>query len=73
MRCALCSSANQAEFSSEMILHFRGLANIDRPGALVYAKLVVCLDCGFTSFTIPRTELLILRESIGTDLPSPKR
>jgi hypothetical protein len=32
----------------------------DKPGLLVYPKLAVCLDCGYSRFTTPEAELSIL-------------
>jgi hypothetical protein len=60
MHCALCESSNQAEFTTEMIIHFSGLKNIDKPGVLVFPKVLVCLDCGSSRFTIPGTDLALL-------------
>jgi len=66
MYCALCESSNQAEFPTEMNIHFRGLRNIDKPGVLVFPKVLVCLDCGSSRFTSPETELRVLRNGIAT-------
>jgi hypothetical protein len=63
MRCESCSSANQAEFSTEMMIHFSGLKDLANPGVLVFPKVVVCLDCGYSRFRIPETELRLLREA----------
>jgi hypothetical protein len=65
MACKSCVPGNQAEFSSEICLHFSGLKNIDKTGVFVFPKLLVCLDCGATTFAVRPTELLILRESGG--------
>jgi hypothetical protein len=35
MPCEVCASSNQAEFSAEMIIHFSGLKNVDKPGVSV--------------------------------------
>ena len=64
MVCASCTSGNQAEFAAEIHVHFRDLKNLDRPGVFVFPKLLVCLDCGFSRFTTPETELALL--SAGT-------
>jgi hypothetical protein len=56
MSCKLCQSNNQREFSAEINIHpsaFEG-------GIFVFPKLVVCLDCGFTEFSLPKTELRLL-------------
>jgi hypothetical protein len=57
MRCTSCASGHHVEFTAEVNIHFRGLQNLDRPGVLVFPNVVVCLDCGFSRFTIPKTEL----------------
>ena len=31
MSCLLCASGKQAEFGSEILIHFRGLKNLDKP------------------------------------------
>jgi len=60
MTCLVCSSDNQAEVAAEMVIHFSGLKNLDNPGVWAFLKLLVCLDCGFSRFTVPETELLLL-------------
>jgi hypothetical protein len=64
MKCTLCASDNQAEFSAEIHIHFRFRKNLDKPGIFLFPKLSVCLNCGFSPFTIPETELweLVLSE-----------
>jgi hypothetical protein len=57
MGCASCQSGNQAEFTAEMMIHFSGLRNIEHPGISVTPKVSVCLDCGFSRFTMPEIEL----------------
>jgi len=57
MRCPSCASDRQAEFTAEVNIHTRGLQNLDKPGVLVFPEVVVCLDCGFSRFTTPETEL----------------
>jgi hypothetical protein len=62
MSCLSCKSRNQREFTAEMNLHFRGLRSIPNPAILLFPKVSVCLDCGFSRFTIPETELQKLKE-----------
>ena len=57
MICLSCRSTKQAEFTAEMLIHFSGLKNIRKPGVLLFPKLTICLDCGFSRFTVPETEL----------------
>jgi hypothetical protein len=64
MSCLSCGSKKQAEFPAEMLIHFRGLKNLDKPGVWVFPKLLVCLDCGFLQSTVPAPELASLAASI---------
>ena len=73
MSCALCASVNEAEFTAEMMIHFSGLRNIDRPGVLVFPKVLVCLDCGFSRFTVAEKELALLAGDTPTMKPQPAR
>jgi hypothetical protein len=60
MYCPSCGSHAQAQFTAEINIHFSGLRNIDRPGLLVFPELAVCLECGYSRFTTPATELSML-------------
>lgn len=57
MDCVLCASQNQVEFSAEIYIPFRNPKNIDEPGIFAFQTIVVCLDCGFSRFFIPKSEL----------------
>jgi len=57
MSCKSCQSAHQSKVNGEIALHFPGLKNLDKPIVWVFPELVVCLDCGFTEFVIPASEL----------------
>ncbi len=60
MSCLQCASNFQGEFAAEMIIHFSGLKNLNKPGIWAFPKLLVCLDCGFSWFTVEKTELTLL-------------
>lgn len=60
MSCLICASGNEAEFGTEMLIHFRGLKNLDKPPIWVFPKLLVCLDCGFSQFVTPEGDLAVL-------------
>jgi len=60
MSCPACALDNGMEFAAEAKLHPSGFKNVDNPGVLVFPKLVVCLNCGFSQFTVPETELKLL-------------
>jgi hypothetical protein len=66
MSCLLCASDNQAKFPAEMLLHFRGLKNLAKPGVWLFPKVLVCLDCGFARFTVQETELVSLSAGAPT-------
>jgi len=53
--CTLCGSGNLGRFVAETCIHFQGLENIDKPTVLVFPELVVCLDCGFTTLLLLRS------------------
>jgi hypothetical protein len=64
MSCLSCASDSQALFPAELMIHLNHLKNPaklpDRPDILVFAKVLVCLQCGFSSFIAPETELGLL-------------
>jgi len=57
MSCAICTSSNQTEFGAEVHIHFPGFRNAAKPGVFVFPSLLVCLDCGSSSFMTPASEL----------------
>ena len=65
LSCLSCQSFQQAELSAEMMIHFPGLKNIDKPGVLLLTKLLVCMDCGFSRFTVSETELASIAKGVG--------
>jgi len=75
MKCRSCGSKNQTEFASEVTVHLLGLQNLDKPTVLVFPKLLVCMDCGFTELTMTENELRMLGRGPAGDVraagPSP--
>jgi hypothetical protein len=57
MICKACQSTHQGEFQAEINIHFSGKENLDKPTVWVFPKLLICLDCGFTEFRIPKPQL----------------
>lgn len=57
MVCRSCQAENVTEFGAEINIHFPAQEGLDEPPVLVFPKLVVCLSCGFTDFTLEATEL----------------
>lgn len=70
MSCQLCGSGNEAEFASEMIIHFSGLKNLDKPGVWVFSNVLACLKCGCSHFTVPKTELESIAKNTREDKSS---
>jgi hypothetical protein len=62
MPCKQCDSENQGKFGSEMAIHCPGLKGLDKPVVMVFQGLLVCLNCGFTEFTVPENELRLLEQ-----------
>jgi hypothetical protein len=60
MSCLSCKSSNQSEFPAELLIHFEGLKNLDKPGVWVFPRVLVCLNCGFLQSTVPALELASL-------------
>ena len=52
--CRLCASENQSSFPTEIAIHLPGLGALH---VFLFPQVVVCMDCGFTEFSIPETEL----------------
>ena len=57
MPCTFCGSSNQREFPAEVNIHLPFLKNEGNPGVFVFPKLLVCLDCGASSFITPVSQL----------------
>ncbi len=57
--CPICAS-KQDEFSTEMVVHHNGLKNLDKSDVQLFTKILICSDCGFSQFTIPKSELELL-------------
>jgi predicted Zn-ribbon and HTH transcriptional regulator len=66
MCCSICGLGNQVEFSAEMIVHLGGLKHLDKSGVMLFPKLLVCVSCGFSQFTVSQAEL----ELLASDSPN---
>ncbi len=60
--CRSCGSEKKIHFPTEIMIHFSGLRNLDKPGVLTFPKLAVCLGCGFSEFTLEESALPVLEE-----------
>jgi hypothetical protein len=60
MSCKSCRSENLSEFNGEIAIHFPGLKGLNKSIVWVFPKLLVCMNCGFTEFTVPERELSVL-------------
>ena len=68
MSCAVCSSLNEAEFPTEVMIHTSGAARAGDPDVFAVAQVSICLDCGASRFNTPVKELRLLRD--GTARPA---
>jgi len=64
MQCQSCQSTSQVDLSAEIAIHFPGHENLNTPHVYVFPEIVVCLDCGSTSFKVPDNELKLIRERV---------
>ena len=60
MSCRSCGSGTQKAFASEISVHILGLENVDKPAVMVFPRLLVCMDCGFTELAMTENELRML-------------
>ena len=63
MMCLSCHSSNQRTFPSELNIHFPGFEGLNRPTVWAFPLLLVCLDCGFTQFSLSGDQVEQLSES----------
>jgi hypothetical protein len=66
MPCNSCGSM----YLAEVDIHFPRLRNDGECPALVFPKLLVCLDCSKTEFMVPKAELDILTDRDTAKLPN---
>lgn len=64
MPCDLCFSTTLAEFTVEMMIH-SARRSVEDPGALAFPKVLVCLQCGASRFSLPEDLLRELRNETG--------
>ena len=63
MSCKICGSINQRECPSEINIHPpRNWKQWEGPWVWVFPMLAVCIDCGFTEFSLRDADLKNVRE-----------
>jgi hypothetical protein len=73
MACKICNSDRQRFFPSEIAVHFPGgLDKLNKRQMLVYPQLLVCLNCGFTEFLLPKKDLRQLATGSARELATHK-
>jgi hypothetical protein len=65
MPCKRCGSELGTEYGSEINVHFQGHSDRDNQAVLLFPKLLVCLKCGFSEFTLSESELRLLSKGVG--------
>jgi len=76
MVCFCCGSENIAELLSEIAVHmpFDVSARApDEPHPMVFPKLCVCLECGFTDFKMTAVELRLIANALARNQWSSKQ
>jgi hypothetical protein len=49
-----------------MNLHFPGYAGLEKPTVWVFPEVVICIDCGFSEFSVAKPQLSELAKAAGT-------
>jgi hypothetical protein len=57
-----CGASNKKKFVSEINIHFRDPENQSDRNVFVFPEVLVCIGCGFAQFTVPDSELCLLKE-----------
>jgi hypothetical protein len=57
LSCRACQSSRQRKLHSEVAIHPPFLLDTPLPHEMVFPELLICLDCGFTEFSIPASSL----------------
>jgi len=55
--CNSCGPANQEKFESEVSIHFSRLKDINKRPVVVFAELLVCMNCGKAEFILQENQL----------------
>ena len=63
MSCKACGASLNYEMRTEMVLHFPGYKNLDKPQLLIFPDVLICLSCGSAEFSIPEEELSLIQET----------
>jgi hypothetical protein len=73
MTCKSCASESPLHFGADLVIHFPSREGLDKPAVRVLPKLLVCMNCGFTEFAIPQSELKELASSMRKSEASPRQ
>ena len=73
MTCKSCASESPLHFGADLVIHFPSREGLDKPVVRVLPKLLVCMNCGFTEFAIPQSELKELASGMRRNEPSPRQ
>jgi hypothetical protein len=65
--CKSCKCREPGQFNGEIAIHFSGVEGLQKMIVWVFPKVRVCLNCGFTEFTVPERELRTLKQGAPFD------
>jgi hypothetical protein len=72
MQCQSCQSSRSAKLTAEVAIHFPGMRDLNTPHLFVFPHIVVCLECGSTTFRVPEGELQSIRERVSLPSRAPR-
>jgi hypothetical protein len=65
--CPQFVSGNQVEFSAEIMVHRDALKNVNNSDVMLFPRVLVCMACGFSQFTVPKPEIMLLASDSPND------
>ena len=66
MLCRRCESPCKS-FTSEIAMHFPGLAGLKKSIVWLFPELKICLNCGTAEFVVPERERNVLADGKPVD------
>ena len=65
MVCKLCGADHRNDFGAEIVIHAPEPLGLNQAALMVFPRLAICSQCGFTEFVIAQDELRLLMQSVA--------